>query len=164
MKTSVKIYNSFFVNALCLLLLSCATATEDGSLISKGISKTNEAYISAVANGDAAGVAAQYTNDAQFMPPNSDFVIGKQEIQKVMQGFIDLGVKRLNLESTEIKAMGDTAFEVGKYTLFGEGDQVLDNGKYITIWKKVGEEWKLHRDIFNSNLPFPFDEDDDSDE
>ena len=164
MKTSVKIYNFFIVNTLCLLLLSCAAPQEDSSLIDEGISKTNEAFISAVANGDAAGVAAQYTNDAQFMPPNSDFVIGKQEIQKVMQGFIDLGVKRLNLESTEIKAVGDTAFEVGKYTLFGEGDQVLDNGKYITIWKKVGEEWKLHRDIFNSNLPFPFDEDEDSDE
>jgi len=61
--------------------------------------------------------------------------------------------------------MGDTVFEVGKYTLFGEGDQVLDNGKYIVIWKKDGEQWKLHRDIFNSNMPLPeVEHDDDEDE
>jgi len=164
MKTNAKIYNLFFVNALCLLLLSCAAPQEDTSIIEEGISKTNEAFMSAVANGDAAGVVAQYTDNAQFLPPNADLVTGKQEIQNAMQGFIDSGITGLKLESTEIKGMGDTAFEVGKYTLFTEGDQAVDNGKYIVIWKKVGEEWKLHRDIFNSNMPLPVDEDGDGDE
>ena len=117
MKTTVKIYNFVIVNALCLLLLSCAAPQEDSSLIDEGISKTNEAFMSALANGDAAGVAAQYTDDAQLLPPNADLVTGKQEIQNVMQGFIDSGVTGLNLESTEIEGIGNKAYEVGKYTL-----------------------------------------------
>jgi len=164
MKTSVKIYDSFIVYAICLLLLSCAAPHEDSSIINEGISKTNQAFMTAVANGDAAGVAAQYTDDAQFFPPNADAVTGKQEIRNVMQGFIDSGVTGLILESAEIKGMGDTAFEIGKYTLFGKGDQILDNGKYITIWKEVGGKWKLHRDIFNSNMPLPTNDYKDDDE
>jgi len=168
MKTTVKIYNFVIVNALCLLLLSCAAPQEDSSLIDEGISKTNEAFMSALANGDAAGVAAQYTEDAQLLPPNADLVTGKQEIQNVMQGFIDSGVTGLNLESTEIEGIGNKAYEVGKYTL-SVNEQVVDNGKYIVIWKKDGEQWKLHRDIFNSNIPLPevedeHDDDDDDDD
>jgi hypothetical protein len=30
---------------------------------------------------------------------------------------------------------------------------VNDRGKYIVIWRKVGCQWKLHRDIFNTNMP-----------
>jgi len=166
MKTSMKIYDSIIGYALCFLLLSCSAPNDDSSQISEGISKTNEAFMSALANGDAEGVAAQYTDDAQLLPPNADLVIGKQEIQKVMQGFIDSGVTGLNLESTEINGIGEMAFEVGKYTL-SVNDQVVDNGKYIVIWKKDGEQWKLHRDIFNSNMPLPeveHEEDEDEDE
>jgi ketosteroid isomerase-like protein len=64
-----------------------------------------------------------------------------------------MGVKRAQLDTREVEGHGDTAIEVGAYTLFGEGDQALDNGKYIVIWKKEDGQWKLHRDIFNSNLP-----------
>lgn len=165
MKTSMKIYDSIIGYALCFLLLSCSAPNDDSSQISEGISKTNEAFMSALANGDAEGVAAQYTDDAQLLPPNADLVIGKQEIQKVMQGFIDSGVTGLNLESTEINGIGEMAFEVGKYTL-SVNEQVVDNGKYIVIWKKDGEQWKLHRDIFNSNMPLPeveHEEDEDED-
>jgi len=154
MITSAKIYYSFVVYALCFLLLSCVAPQEDTSRISEGISKANEAFMSALSNGDAAGVAAQYTDDAQFMAPNADLVIGKQEIQNVIQGFVDAGINGISLESTEIEGIGNMAFEIGKYTLSVD-EQVIDNGKYIVIWKKVEEDWKLHRDIFNSNIPLP---------
>jgi ketosteroid isomerase-like protein len=88
------------------------------------------------------------------MPPNADLVTGKQEIQNAMQGFVDAGINGIILESTEIEGIGNMAFEVGKYTLSVD-ENIIDNGKYIVIWKKVGEDWKLHRDIFNSNMPLP---------
>ena len=154
MKTSAKIYNSFIVYAFCFLLLNCSAPQEDNSQISEGITKTYQAFTSAVSNGDASGVASCYTDDAQLMAPNADLVTGKQEIQNAMQGFVDAGINRISLESTEIEGFGNMAFEVGKYVLSVE-EQVIDNGKYIVIWKKVGEDWKLHRDIFNSNIPLP---------
>jgi ketosteroid isomerase-like protein len=31
--------------------------------------------------------------------------------------------------------------------------KVADRGKYVVIWKRVGGEWKLHRDIWTTSLP-----------
>jgi uncharacterized protein (TIGR02246 family) len=117
------------------------------------IAAANEEFGAAVSRGDAAGVAALYTQDGQLLPPNSDFVTGKQAIQTVFQGLMDMGIKGATLESVEVEAHGDTAIEVGTYTLQGDGGQVLDRGKYIVIWKREEGQWRLHRDIFNSSQP-----------
>lgn len=88
------------------------------------------------------------------MPPNSEVVTGKQAIQGFWQAVMDNGIKGATLETVELEGHEDTAIEVGRYTLHGEEGQALDNGQFIVIWKQV-EEWKLHRDIFNSSLPAP---------
>ena len=106
-------------------------------------------------SGDAAGVAAIYTEDGQIMPPNAPMTEGKSNVQQTIQGFLDAGVKGLTLESVEIERFGNTANEIGKYTLYADGDTEIDNGKYIVIWKNIDGEWKYYRDIFNSNLPIP---------
>jgi uncharacterized protein (TIGR02246 family) len=105
--------------------------------------------------GDAAGMAALYTENGQLLPPNSDFVTGRPALQTFWQAIMDMGIKEAGLETVEVESHGDTAIEVGKYTLKGEGGQVLDNGKYIVIWKQEDGQWKLHRDIFNSSMPAP---------
>jgi ketosteroid isomerase-like protein len=105
--------------------------------------------------GDAAGMAALYTEAGQLLPPNSDFVVGKPALQALFQGLMNMGIKTVKLETAETEGYGDTASEVGRYTLEDEGGQVFDQGKYIVIWKQEAGQWKLHRDIFNSSLPAP---------
>ena len=94
-------------------------------------------------------------DNGQILPPNSDFVTGKQAIQAFWQGAMDMGIKSVKIELVEVEGHGDTAIEVGKYTLSGEAGQVLDTGKYIVILKQVDGQWKLHREIFNSSMPAP---------
>jgi uncharacterized protein (TIGR02246 family) len=115
----------------------------------------NEIFMAAFKRGDAAGMAALYTEEGQVLPPNGDFVTGWQALQGFWQALMDMGIKEANLETAEVEGHGDTAIEVSTYTLRGEGGQVLDRGKYIVIWKQEGGQWKLHRDIFNSSLPAP---------
>jgi len=103
--------------------------------------------------GDAEGLAALYTTDGQAFPPNSEMASGAQAIQAVWQGAMDAGLKEARLEISEVEQHDDTAYEVGKYTLLGEGGQTADTGKYIVIWKQEGGQWKLHRDIWNSSRP-----------
>jgi uncharacterized protein (TIGR02246 family) len=111
--------------------------------------------MAAVKRGDAAGLAALYTENGQVLPPNSDFVTGQQAIEGFWQAVMAMGVKEANLEIVEVEGHGDTAIEVSTFTLLGEGGQVLDKGKYIVIWKQEDGQWKLHRDIFNSSMPAP---------
>ena len=69
------------------------------------------------------------------------------------QAAMGMGIKEATLQTGEVEAHGDTAFEVGRFTLRGEGGHVLDQGKYIVIWKQEGGQWKFHRDIWNSSQP-----------
>ena len=80
---------------------------------------------------------------------------GRDAIQGFWQSLMDMGVKEVMLESVEVESPGNTAWEVGKFMLHGEGGKMIDQGKYIVIWKKESGQWRLHRDIFNSSMPPP---------
>ena len=121
----------------------------------EGIAATNQEFVSAYGRAAAAGVAALYTEDGQFLAPNSDFITGREAIQATFQSFMDMGVKTVKLETIEVEGYGDTAFEKGRYTLEDESGQVLDNGKLLVIWKNDGGKWKLHRDMINTSMPAP---------
>lgn len=128
-----------------------STSTE----VRDAIAAANENFMAAWKRGDAAGLAALYTENGQVLPPNSDFVTGKEAIQAFWQAIIDMGIKGIKLKSVEVEGHGDTAIEVSEYTIHGEEGQELDKGKYIVIWKQKEGQWKLHRDIYNSNSSMP---------
>jgi uncharacterized protein (TIGR02246 family) len=117
------------------------------------IAAVNQKFMESFARQDAAGIAALYTAEGQLLPGNSDFVVGPAAIQGFWQGAMDMGLKTAKLESVELEIHGDTAVEVGKYTLHVEEDQTLDRGKYVVVWKNDGGSWKVHRDIWNSSMP-----------
>jgi ketosteroid isomerase-like protein len=81
--------------------------------------------------------------------------MGKAAIQTFWQALMDMGIKEAKLDIVEVEEQDDLAVEVSKYTLQGDEGQVLDQGKYIVIWKQENGQWKLHRNIFNSSLPAP---------
>ena len=119
------------------------------------IDAANEAFMAVYKEGDAAGMAALYTEGGQVLPPGGDFVAGHEAIEAFWGALMDMGIEEVNLETGEVEGHGDTAIEVSTFTLLGPEEQVLDKGKYIVIWKREDGEWKLHRDIFNSSLPAP---------
>jgi len=113
----------------------------------------NEKFMAAFSRGDAATIAAAYTERGQILPPNSDVIEGRQGIQTFWQGVMKLGLKGVTLETVEVEGHGSAASEVGKYTLRDAGGQVVDTGKYVVLWKLEAGQWKLHRDIWNSSRP-----------
>ena len=121
----------------------------------EAIVAADETFMEIFRQGDAAGIAALYTENAQFLVPNSDIVMGRQAIQATFQAFMDMGVKAVNLETIEVEGYGDTASEVGTYTLEDADGQQLDHGKFLVIWKQVAGQWKLHRDMINTSMPAP---------
>ena len=112
----------------------------------------NEVFMETFGQGNSAGVAELYTEDGQFLPSNSDAVVGKAAIKEAFQGLLDGGIRGIQLDTLEVESFGDTAYEVGLYTLKDETSETLDHGKFIVIWKLIEGNWKLHRDIINSSL------------
>jgi uncharacterized protein (TIGR02246 family) len=127
--------------------------TQAAGDVRNAIVAVNQEFVAALARGDARGIAALYTANGQLLPTHSDFVTGTQAIQGFWQAVIDMGIRAGALETLELEGHGETAYEAGKYTLHGSAGQVLDQGKYVVIWKREGGQWRLHRDIWNSSLP-----------
>jgi uncharacterized protein (TIGR02246 family) len=119
------------------------------------IDAANEVFTATYNRGDAAGLAALYTEEGQLLPPNAGFMTGRAAIQAFWQAVMDMGVKKAVINTGEVEKHGSTAIEVSQFKLFGEGDQELDQGKFIVIWKQVDGQWRLHRDIFSSGNPPP---------
>ena len=94
-----------------------------------------------------------YTADARAFPPGMDIINGRDAIQKLWQGVIDSGVKSAELTTTDVESQGNVAHEVGNYAMKDASGKVLDRGKYIVIWKRDQGTWRLHRDIWNTNIP-----------
>ncbi len=106
-------------------------------------------------SGDAAGVAAHYTDDAVLLPPDAARVDGRERIQGAWQRFIDADYRDVTMTTQEVDVFGDVANEVGTISATApgkDGDRGQMVGKYVAVWKRGRDDtWSLHRDIWNFN-------------
>ena len=102
--------------------------------------------------GDVNKIAEFYTEYGMLLPSGSDLIKGRQDIKEFWQSAIDMGITNIKIDIIEIEQHDDTAIEMSNYTLSGSDKQVIDAGKGIVIWKKTGDDWKMHRDIWTSSL------------
>ena len=143
------------VLACVVALAGTAAVDAQSGTVKAAIDASNKKFSEALAAGNAAGVAALHTEDAVLMPPNTEAVKGRPAIEKLFMAFVAAGIKGVTLTSQEVEAHGDTATELGAYSIKDATGKEIDRGKYIVLWKRVKGEWKLHRDIWNSNMPLP---------
>ncbi|MGH9314933.1 MAG: YybH family protein [Vicinamibacterales bacterium] len=146
MRKAVAVLVCMFVTGV----LASQTKTDSGLM-----KRANE-FSAAVKAKDAAKVASLYTEEAVIMPPNEAMVKGRQNIQAFMQRQFDGGVQEVTFSHLESATSGATGYAAGTYFLSfksKDGQAGTDNGKYMEIWKRVGGEWKIAYDIFNSDKP-----------
>ncbi len=114
---------------------------------------SSEKFTAAFNSGDAASLAALYTEDGMLLPPNAKPINGRQNIQNFWQGAFDAGLTGIAIEIVESGARGDTAYEIGTYSLKAPGENdtlVTVFGKYVVVWQyDTDGQWRLHRDIWN---------------
>lgn len=112
----------------------------------------NKEFATLFAARDSAGLANLYAQDAKFMMNGSPAISGRNNIQSAMSGIMNSGISRVDLITVDVWGTEGLVTEEGELSLFA-GDQEVDKGKYIVLWKKEDGKWHLFRDIFNSNLP-----------
>lgn len=135
--------------AMTLLIVGCEKP--GGSLPDDVTSAWEEAFN----KGDAAGVAALYTEDAQLMPPATPLVSGRAAIEAFMRDTFAQSPVQIAITDGETSVNGDHADRRGTYRVASPDGAELETGKFVEVWKRIGGEWKIHWDIWNTDAPTP---------
>jgi uncharacterized protein (TIGR02246 family) len=131
----------------CLSLSSPAVAQNKAT-----IEKLNDVWTAAFNKSDAAAVAALYTEDAYVLPPGSAMVKGRAAIEafwrQAAQQMTDA-----KLTTLDVLPLGRSAArEIGTVTLKTKSQPPQEIvGKYVVVWRKIGRDWKLATDIWNTD-------------
>jgi len=158
----MRCFRSFGLVAVIALLSSVAHAGSKSKNAGvnearAGIEAANAKFSAAFEHGDAATVAALYTQDAIVLPPDGEMVKGRQAIGEFWKATSKSGVKSAKLTTVDVGRSGDIAYEVGTVllTVQPEGKEpATASAKYLVVWKRQADgSWRLHRDIWNSLPP-----------
>ena len=116
------------------------------------INAVNRRFEDLYAAGDEAKFSQLYTEEALIMLPGRETLQGRAGAEQFLAGAKQRGVKKVSLTTHELEISGDTAWERGGAIASLADGSVAAKNKYIVIWKRTSDGWKLHRDILNSDL------------
>jgi uncharacterized protein (TIGR02246 family) len=108
---------------------------------------------------DAAKTASMYTDDGILMPPDQPMVKGRADIEAYYRRAFRGTFSDMRVLPMESAASGTLAFEAGVSTMVvphrdGSGSWI-PVGKYVLVYKRVGQAWKIAYDIFNDDMAEP---------
>ena len=148
---------------ICLLSLPClqgcsqkdhGAASDEKDIAA--ITAVSKARADAFNQGNAAGIAVHFTDDALLMAPDQPTLKGKAAVQSYYQHIFDEYETRLRSYYEEVKVSGQISYGRG----FAEvalspkqgGQALTSTAKYINIMKREADgTWKTTHDIWNGN-------------
>jgi uncharacterized protein (TIGR02246 family) len=115
------------------------------------IQAINNRYAAALMQPGAPGVADFFTQDADLLPPGPENLKGRAAIQTFWAAVCEKGGD-VRLTTADAVAIGDDAVrEIGTYWAQLKGMENLLSGKYLFIWRRIGDDWKIWTDIWTSH-------------
>lgn len=146
---------------LTLVVAAVVTGRAGGTFVARHLDPEvvhrADAYAEAVLSGNAERMASFYLENGIEMAPNRTWAEGRSAIQTMHEQLCAGPMKLTGFSFThlETSVVGDTAYDVGTYrttmTVPGAPGPIQDAGKYVTILKRSGGEWRAAYAIYNSD-------------
>ena len=150
------------LNTPCVLLffipfaLSCSSKTKLTEKDVAAIRNLDKSYVELSVNHKWDSLLLLFSNDIILFPANDTAVIGHSANLKRFTGFGNIPIEYSH-QITSIDGSKDLAYLHGSYSIriiFPNNTiPYVDNGKYLWVLKKESDNWKIHRVIWNSNVP-----------
>lgn len=112
----------------------------------------DKAWETAYSAKDLGKSVAAVDTRASLLWPNAPVVAGKEAITRAIQEDFSQGDLSWRATSAGVARSGELGYTSGSYES-ASGGAVTDDGKYLTIWKKEPDGWKVLFDTFNTSRP-----------
>ncbi|MDO3627749.1 nuclear transport factor 2 family protein [Mucilaginibacter sp. BT774] len=152
------IQSAIFLFAMFCLFNNCDAQqhpTENPNLeeAKKAIAKSNSIYFQAFAKGDSSIFIDRYAKDCWIMPPNAPALCGADAPLEFFRiAYHKFGLRNGRFITTDVFGDGrEFVTEVGFWQSFDVDNKMFDNGKFLVLWKKTPNGWKMFRDSFSSD-------------
>ena len=115
----------------------------------------SEAY--SASDDPTATLSAQFLDDANVLAPDMPMARGKEASMAIFAALETLPEYSLSwkAEIAEVGGAADLGYTIGPYHMEfrdPEGNPVVIDGKFMTIWKKQSDgAWKIAVDMFNTD-------------
>lgn len=120
---------------------------------SAAIHEAARAFSAAYMRGDADAMTELYTSDGVLFPEQSAPITGHEAIRRYWTVKPGRRITRHVLIPTRITVDGRHAYDHGAFEIAGERDGTPwgpVRGKYLVVWRREGDRWRMHLDMWNS--------------
>jgi len=130
---------------LCLVSLSHAQNMVDAEKERPVIESRDKEFSKYIFEGDSIALANMYTKDAQFgtlkgaeIPP---------ALGKWIRDAIKNDSRNVTFKTVILTADGELLIETGTGEVRSDAGQLKSTFRYLVVWKKEDDIWKLYRDV-----------------
>ena len=142
-----------------IVIGSISTQAADSAADEAALKADPAAWFKAFNAGDADAVTKLYAEDGIVMAPNAPASVGRAAIRE----FIASGIKEFKSAGLSFKdhtvtgvgVFGDTGWLSGTYSVANTAGQIAEKGKFLSVYRRTKEGWRLIRDIWNADAPPP---------
>ncbi len=145
--------------SLCLMLVALLVSSAVfASHHEAEYEKLADHWEAAYNNEGAAAVAALYLEDGMRMPPDMPIAKGRVAIAAQVQGGMDNGLAKVDIELVEAMVSGETGVSRGTFKGMDADGNTMTEGKWMSVSKWVDGKWQVHADIWNMDAPMEMSE------
>ena len=142
------------------IISACATQKIDVAAEADSVRARSEGVTAAEAAMDRDKAMSFWAEDAIYQPVSAPQIQGRDTISRLYKRYLETsGIKVVSSKTSRIAVSqsGDLAYETGvnRYTYGTPKGDVLDVGKYLIVWKKVGGKWYIAAISASSDAPAP---------
>ncbi len=142
---------------LIVMLVAVGCSADRESPVPADLNLVIDAFYASVEQADVESRIALFTDDALMLPNHWSPTRGIGALAEILRTGEGWVFRIRNREVLDIGVSGDLAYTVNayEYTYHPEGEEPQwHRTKNVHIWRKDGEgRWKLHVDIWNSDVP-----------
>ena len=105
---------------------------------------------------DPVALAELFDQEIVYYGPLGQVLEGRAAVEERYRQNLEAGFSDMSIETLQIEVIGDTAWDIARYTIVGPNGEPLE-GYHLAILEKVDGEWIVQRTLVNAVMPPPSD-------